>query len=120
MVAMAVRLVMGRGGGGAVQPMLVAVMRTTGGVAAAAGTERGIGAIRIQRALHGHGPSLILTGAPYSARVGRQFSGVDTFWVCLQFVESDIKGDNRMDSIGDGRQMVKEHIDRQRERQMDR
>lgn len=103
MVAMAVLLVMGRGGGGgAVQPMLVAVMRPTGGVAAAAGAKRGIGAIWIQGALHGHRSALILTGTPYSARVGRQLSGVDAFWVCLQVVESDIKGDNRMDSMGDG------------------
>lgn len=82
--------------------MLVAVMRTTGWIAAAAGTDRGVGAIGIQGALHGHRSALVLAGASYSARVGRQLSGVDAFWVCLQFVESDIKGDNRMDSMDNG------------------
>jgi len=85
--------------------MLVAVMRPTGWVAAAAGTECGVGAVGIQGALHGHRSALVLASTSYSARVGRQLSGVDAFWVCLQVVESDIKGDNRMDSMGDGRQM---------------
>lgn len=103
-VAMAmVWLVVGRGGGGgAVQPMLVAVMRSTRGIAAAAGAECGVRAVGIQRTLHGHRSALVLAGAPHSARVGRQLSGVDAFWVCLQFVESDIKGDTRMDSMGVG------------------
>lgn len=78
--------------GGAVQLMLVAIVRAAGGVAAAAGTQCCIRTVGVQGTLYGHRSALILTCTPHSTRVGRQLSGVDAFWVCLQRLESDIKG----------------------------